>query len=237
MVEPGNGHDAAGLAVAARHALHEEELVAAFATGSLDDPNGTARAQLLVDRCTACRDLHRDLKAIGGALRASAQFTTATPRDFRLSPEDAVRLGGTVSARGFLARLRSALVGFARPLGASMTALGLVGLIVGSVSMGGLAGAPLRVDTAITGASAEPDIYSGEAQASPAGATAPTAVLQPGATLEDGEDGGGDPRESGGSAGPSPSAWLLGGSLGLLAAGGLLLGLAFRRGRQHRTRT
>lgn len=235
MAEPGTGADEAALAVAARHALHDEELVAALATGSLDDGDA-ARAQQLVDRCAACRDLHRDLAAIGGALRASAAITATAPRDFRLTADDARRLGGRVSPRGPLARLRGSLAGFARPLGASMTAMGLVGLFVASTSLTGLAGAPSSVDSGKNLGSAGAEIEPGAAQASPPSATDRTAVLGPDSTFEEGVSGG-TPAERDDTSAPDSRSWLLAGSLGLLAAGLILLGFAFRRGRMGRARS
>ncbi|HUG29274.1 MAG TPA: hypothetical protein VMQ65_02000 [Candidatus Limnocylindria bacterium] len=234
MVDPGAGPNEAALAVAARHALHDEEQVAALATGNLEDEGDVARARQLVDRCAACRELHQDLEAIGGALRAGARFTATAPRDFRLTADDARRLGGTVSTRGFLARLRGSLVGIARPLGASMTALGLVGLLVGSASLGGAASAPLSVDSTVNGSPAAPgENNAGTRSVSPLSSDRSVA-LGPGATPEEGAAKAGDPSESDGDPGRSPAALLLGGSLGLLAAGLILLGLAFRRGRRDR---
>ncbi len=235
MVEPGNGADEAALAVAARHALHDEELVAAFATGSLDDDAEIARARQFVDRCVACRDLHHDLEQIGGAIRASAQFTATAPRDFRLSVEDAMRLGGTVRAGGFLARLRNAVGGVARPLGASMAALGIVGILVGSATTGSLGAMPLSVDTAVTGQTPTTEVNSGAARTSGPDVTQRTAVVEPGATREEGD--GGAPRASGDDAALNPSSWLLGGSIVLLAGGVILLGLTLRRDRRDRART
>lgn len=236
MVDSGSGPDEAALAVAARHALHDEELVAALATGSLEGAGDVARAQQLVDRCTACRDLHRDLEAIGGALRAVARFTTSAPRDFRLTLEDARRLGGAVSGRGFLANVRSSLFGFARPLGASMTALGLVGLLVTSASLGSPASAPLSVDSTLTGSSAAPGEQAEAAQTGAPISSKRSVAVGSEATPEGGAFGGVDPREADGPFGTSPTVWLLGGSLGLLAAGLVVLGLAFRRGRRGRVR-
>lgn len=232
MVDQGSGPDEAALALAARHALHDEELVVGLATGSLEDGGDVMRAQQLVDRCAVCTELHRDVAAIGGALRAGATFTAAAPRDFRLSADDARRLGGTVVTRGFLARLRGSLIGFAKPLGASMATMGLVGLLVGSASLGGTASAPLSVDSGITGASSAPEVEPGAAQASPPGATDRTAALEPGSTFEEG--GRDNPAERGDVAGPDLQSWLLGGSFGVLALGLLLLLLAFRRGRRDR---
>lgn len=234
MVDPSSSPDEAALAIAARHALHDEELVAGFATRSLEGEGEIARAQQLVERCAACRELHRDLEAIGGALRAGARLTAAAPRDFRLTADDARRLGGTVSNRGLLARLRGSLVSFAKPLGVSMTAMGLVGLLVGSASLGGTASAPLSVDSTVTGSPAAPGEYAGAAQSVSPLSSGRSAAVDPGSTPEEGAFAGGDSSERDSDPGPSPTTWLLGGSVGLLAAGLILLGLAFRRGRRDR---
>jgi anti-sigma factor RsiW len=151
---PGNGEDEAALAIVARHALHDEELVAALAAGSLDgedDADERARARGFVERCPACRALHDDIAAITGSLHAAAAFTTSAPRDFRLTVEDAGRLGGTVITRRVARGFRAMFLGFARPIGASVAALGLVGLFVGAAVVGqaGLYGAP-AADTGAT---------------------------------------------------------------------------------------
>lgn len=236
MADPGDGLDEAALAVAARHALHDEEMVAALATGSLEVDGDVARARQLIDRCAACQELHRDLEAIGGALRAGAWFTAAAPRDFRLTADDARRLGGTVSARGLLAGLRSTLVSFARPLGASMAALGLVGVLVTSASLGSPASAPLSVDSTLTGGSAAPGELAGAVQSEGPSSSKRSAVAGPAKTPEEGVSRGADPRAADGQPGTSPIVWLLGGSLGLLATGLVLLGVGFSRGRRGRDR-
>lgn len=249
MADRGNGaHDAgrtegadeAALAVAARHALHDEELVAAFATGSVDDAGERARAEQLVDRCVACRDLHRDVEAIGGALRDAVQFTATAPRDFRLTEADALRLGGTVRARGFVARLRRTFAGIARPLGASMAAIGIVGVLVGSATLGGFAAAPLSIDANGLKDTGAPEVNSGVPAAPEPGATERTAYIEPGSTFGEGGIGaGGGPREgdgAGDATAASASAWLLGGSIGLLAVGLALLLATFWRRRDSRPR-
>jgi hypothetical protein len=153
------GPDEAALAIVARHALHDEELVAAYAAGALDgeeDADDHARARGFVERCPTCRAVHDDVAAIVGAARTEAQFTITAPRDYRLTVEDAVRLGGTVASRGVFARFARALVGAARPVGASMAALGLVGVLVGSAVLGaaGVAKAPASDSNATTGGAA-----------------------------------------------------------------------------------
>ena len=154
------GPDEAALAIVARHALHDEELVAALAAGALDgddEADDRTRARSFVDRCAACRGLHDDVAAIGASLRADAAITIPAPRDFRLSVEDAHRLGGTVITRRVAGGFRALLLGLARPVGASMAALGVVGVLVGSAVLGsaGLAGTP-AVDMGSTGAAGAP---------------------------------------------------------------------------------
>jgi hypothetical protein len=230
--QPDASQPDAALAVVARHALHDEEIVVAFATGSLDAADDAAeigRARSLIERCTACRDLHRDIAAIGDVLRLDAQGTIAAPRDFRLTVEDARRLGGPVSASGFLAAFRRAMVSFARPVGASMATLGVVGLLVGSIGLGGgAASAP-----SATGAPAE--ITTGAHQPSDPKSTDRNAAEGPGSSVYGAVDGE-TPSDS--AAGePSSAAWLLAGSVALLVAGLVLLALTFRQGRRGGART
>jgi len=163
--------DEAALAVVARHALHDEELVAALAAGALagdDEADERTRAQALVDRCPACRAVYDDVAAIGGALRLDASFRTTAPRDFRLTVEDAHRLGGTVITRGPLTRLGRLVAGFARPVGASVAALGLVGVLVSS-AMVGAAGSAQRqaTDAGTTGSTTAGSASSAAPAAAP----------------------------------------------------------------------
>lgn len=224
----------AALAVVARHALHDEELVAAFATGSLDDESEIRRAQGFVDRCSACRDLHRDIAAIGGALRQDARGTMAAPRDFRLTVEDARRLGGPVSVGGFVAAFRRASASFAAPVGASMAALGIVGLLVGSVSLGGggTAAAPNAAGTGQTEATNAPaGVLPTVEDAGPKATADLSMAAGPASTAFAVETDNTTPREATTAPGVSPTAWLLGGSVVLLLAGLVLLFITFRRGR------
>ena len=135
------------LIAAARHALHDEELVAAHAVDgdAADDP---ARARALIERCTTCRDLHADLVAIGSTIKAAgtADLVGAArpaPRDFRLTASDAVRLRGGNPLQRWAARFKDGLATFGRPVGASLAALGVVGLLVGTVGLGQAGLAPM----------------------------------------------------------------------------------------------
>lgn len=146
--DPANGPDDAVLAVAARHALHDEELIAnladeALAEGALEAADA-ARARALVERCPACRVLHADLIAIASAHRATAKMRVAAPRDFRIVVEQEGRAAGAAPAPlGLLDRLRAGLGSVGRPVGGTLVAAGLVGLLVGTVNLGAIpAGAP-----------------------------------------------------------------------------------------------
>lgn len=229
MADVQDAVDEAALAVAARHALHDEELVAAFATGDVDDRAETDRAQSLVDRCAACRDLHSDLVAIGASLRMAGTFTATAPRDFRLTEEDAIRLGGRISPRGFLQRLARALAGVGRPLGASMATLGIVGLLVGSFGVGGAA-APenLGIDA---GVSAAPG--GAYAPQSTPEATHGTTAVGPGPT--GGREGEVPERGSDLDSTISSGLVLTTGSA-ILLVGGLVLIVIGVRGRRYRQR-
>lgn len=161
------GSDDPALAIAARHALHDEELIAAFATDG-DAVEEAERARSLIERCVACRDLHADLRAIGGVLRAveKAETVAATqpaPRDFRLSVETANRLRpGSVALR-FRDRLAATIASISRPVGLSMASLGVVGLLLGTLTMGGFASLALAPeDNGGTGSGAGATIAPGE---------------------------------------------------------------------------
>jgi hypothetical protein len=148
VADPIDGHHDAELAAIARHALHDEELIIAFATGDLEDPGDHERARALIDRCPTCRDLSQDVSAIRAAIRASGTAaeraaTMVAPRDFRLSAADAARLrpgspiAGVARRLGWRARLDQAIAAFGRPVGAAMATFGVVGLLVGSLTLGG----------------------------------------------------------------------------------------------------
>ncbi len=227
--------DDPALAVAARHALHDEELVAAFAADG-DGAEDAARAKTLIERCAACRDLHADLVAIGGALRSSrsAETVAATqtaPRDFRLSAETAERLRpGSVGLR-FRDRLAAGLAAFSRPVGMSMASLGVIGLLLGTLTLGGFASLGTATqDYGGTGAAAAAP-GSGQLSA-PVGA--PLASLR--ASVEAAATASPAPAAEnvrGGasvtSGGPAVPALIVGGSAVLLIGGLALMALGSRR--------
>ena len=248
------GYEDPALAIAARHALHDEELVVAFATDG-EAIEAADRARSLIERCVACRDLHADLVTIGGVLRAAgnAEAIAATqpaPRDFRLSIETANRLRpGSVALR-FRDRLAAAIASFGRPVGASMASLGVVGLLLGTLTMGGLASpASAPEDNGGPGVAAGPTAGAGEltptgtrhdslresfdAVATGAQATEPVAT---GAAPSEDIATGAPPTEAVvpapgplASGGPTLSTLIVGGSAILLIGGLALLSLGSRR--------
>jgi len=226
------GSDDPRLAAVARHALHDEELIAALAADAIDDAAEAERARAIVERCTMCRELHDDLLVIRSALRSSGSSaqraaTTRAPRDFRLTAEDAARLRpGTPVARlgarlGWRGRLSIGIVAFGRPLGAGLATLGVAGLLIGSLI---LSGSPMSL---LAGAgSSSPPVAEGTAAA--AEASDRSGATEPAKTTKDG--GFGVNVQSGG---PSSAAGLLlfGGSAALLVAGVALV-IASRRALQ-----
>ena len=232
MAEQDRGSDDPQLAAIARHALHDEELIAAFAAGDVEDRGEAEKARSLVERCAFCRDLHRDLGVIRAVLQASGTAaqraeTRAAPRDFRLTAADAARLRpGSPIVRaatrlGWRARVGLGVAAFGRPLGATLATLGVAGLLIGSLTLGGsplasMGGAPAATAApALDGGGAAPEASTGGLSYGPASSTRNGAA-----------EGG--PSSGGGGGGLSAQAVLFGGSIALLAAGIVLI-LASRR--------
>lgn len=143
------------LSAAGRHALHDEELIAAYAVDgdAADDP---ARARALIERCTTCRDLHADLVAIGGTIRAQATARAGSaPRDYRLTASDAVRLRGGSTLQRWAALFLDGLATFGRPVGASLATLGIVGVMVGALTLGQLGLVSTNVGPTVAGPTAD----------------------------------------------------------------------------------
>lgn len=228
MADEERGTDDARLAAIARHALHDEELIAAFAAGDLEDAVEAERARSIVDRCETCQAISRDVTDIRIATRASGTAeqraaTMTAPRDFRLTVEDAARLRpGSPVARlavqlGFRARMGLGIAAFGRPVGAALATFGIAGLLLGSLTLGG---SPL---TALSGSGAAATSAPAIDQIGPAPeATGSRANFGPSST---GQDGKTETQPAGGrDATPSGSTLLLGGSLVLLIVGvGLFL--------------
>ena len=226
MAERDHGSDDPQLAAIARHALHDEELVAAFTAGDVDDAADAERARSFVERCATCREIHDDLVAIRTATKASgtaAQRAAArgAPRDFRLTAEDAARLrpGGPVvrlAARlGWRARLSLGVAAFGRPVGAALATLGIVGLLVGSFALGG---GPFATMGGAAGASSAPVSAPGVDQT---GATPEATVYRAsfGPLASGKESGPGVGTEGAGRGGAAFATVLLGGSAALVIVG------------------
>ena len=221
------------LSAAGRHALHDEELVAAYAVDA-DAADEPARAQGLLERCATCRELHADLIAIGSTFKAArtADALAAVrpaPRDFRLTASDAVRLRGGNALQRWAARFVDGLAAFGRPVGASLAALGVVGLLVGTVAMGQVDLAPMAGPTA-GGAAGAPgatfEIAGNEAAQSP---TTDRTVAGPAASSRDDL---GSKATGTDSATTGAAPWLVSvGSVALFAVGIVLLVAGTRRRR------
>jgi hypothetical protein len=247
----------------AYHSKHDLELVAAWAAGEATGPD-LERAERLLDACDLCVVVARDLRAITLALQELPAVEAmpglpAAPRDFRLTAEQAARLRSNVPLVQWTDRLVAAVVAFGRPVGASLAALGFVGLLVGATSLGFLGGgaafgggatsassAPMAAAANPTAAPAQGD-ESGISGIVPA-ATAATGGTEPGPKASDAVRGlaGAGPGASAeptsvppGAPGatfsnavsqPAPATWLLVASVAALVAGVGLIVIATRRG-------
>jgi hypothetical protein len=228
------GSDDPRLAAAARHALHDEELIAALAAGDIDDSAEAERARAIVERCVMCRELHDELLVIRSAIQASGSAaqraaTRPAPRDFRLTVEDAARLRpGSPVARlgarlGWRGRVSLGMAAFGRPLGAGLATLGVAGMLIGSLV---LSGSPMALMAgAGAGASSAP---AAQGTASAAEASDVVSSTELGERTKEG--GSPVPSQPGG---PSSAAGLLlfGGSAALLVVGVALV-IASRRALQ-----
>ena len=115
------------------HATHELALIAGHAAGDLAISE-RVRADALLQSCTACTDLRRDLIAIAAATRALPTIASA-PRDFRLDAAQAARLRRVSWLRTLLRPFGAAQSGV-RPMAAALTSLGLAGLLVTTILPG-----------------------------------------------------------------------------------------------------
>ena len=223
------------LSAAARHALHDEEVVAAYAVDgdAADDP---ARASALIERCTTCRDLHADLVAIGATIRAAGTAAAVAavrpaPQDFRLTASDAVRLRGGNALQRWAARFLDGLASFGRPVGATLATLGVVGVLVGTMGIGQLRLAPMAGSPASGGAAPGATFQIAENQAQQTPTTDRTDGLGP-TTSRDETISKAPSADDTALAGGSSTPLVLAGSLLLLALG-LAFVVAGTRRRRH----
>ncbi len=199
------------------HAGHDLGIVAALAARAADlDDKDSAVARAQVASCTACADALADLVAFQATLPVTA--TPRRPRDFRLRPEDAQRLGQR-GWRRFLGYFGSSRDGFSRPLAIGLTTLGLAGILLASIPstmfMGGSAGAAPANEAAapIQQAAPAPATSTGTDRTT-LGAVAPSAALPSAAASAPTEVAAARPSASteAGGAAPSTSTAAAGGS-------------------------
>jgi hypothetical protein len=113
------------------HSNHDVDLIAGVAAGDLPSTQAIV-ARRLVASCADCSRLQADLVSIAAAVRALPARPSAAPRDYRLSADQARRLGrGSVWRR--LLRPFAATRSGIRPLAASLTSLGLAGVLVAAL--------------------------------------------------------------------------------------------------------
>jgi hypothetical protein len=173
------------------HANHELTLIAGHAAGDLADSE-RLRAEALLQSCTSCADLRRDLVAIAGATRALPARALAH-RDFRLDPAQAARLRRSSWLRTLL-RPFGAAQSSVRPLAGAFTSLGVAGLLVANL-LPGLLGSPASAPAQ-------------ELDRAGAGAPAPSAAVRPVAGGQ--TDAVGEGNQAAGQASPPADIYVTG---------------------------
>jgi hypothetical protein len=230
----------------ARHDRHELELVAAHAAG---EATGTEQelAEALIDSCDRCFDLARDLRALTLRLQdlPDAEQVAATqraPRDFRITAEQAAALRPAAPVARWRTRLSLALASVGRPLGATLATLGVVGLLVGTLSFGAGSPATLSLEAATQAPGADGAFGNPQLPAPAASKDIDVTAVGPVATSgrELSGGAGGSTTDSGSvpqnvSTAGGASAWLFGGSVARLVLGLGLIVIA-TRGRTRRDR-
>ena len=149
------------------HDRHDPILVVSLAAGDLA---GTERdrATDLIRACADCARLHDDLIAIA---RATAALPAAvSPRDFRITPEQAERLRPT-GWRRFVAAFGAPR--FSRQLGIGMATLGLAGLLLSALPPLQLGGMSAGAVPAAGGPATEDQRLSAVGKGSAAAPTGP----------------------------------------------------------------
>ena len=155
------------------HQTHDPLVIAALAAGDAEGAD-LEQARELVASCSSCADLQRDLRAISAALPVMP--APVRTRDFRLTPEQAASIR-PAGWRRFLAPLAGPRFAFAAPLGGSLAALGIAGILVASFAAAPIAGvrsgagdATREQERVAAEASAEPGLgaMSGPASEAPA---------------------------------------------------------------------
>lgn len=115
------------------HDSHDRELVAALADRDLD-PETRSRAEALIASCPACAALAAEIRLLAVAL-GDLPAAIPAPRDMRLTPELAARASRRTGWRRLLAPFGGAAGASLRPVGATLAALGLVGILVTNVPL------------------------------------------------------------------------------------------------------
>ena len=143
----------------ASHAAHDTLLIAALAA---DDLTAAARSDAEARRtaCPECAALYADLVAIAAATKALP--APARPRSFTLAPEQAARLAPSPWRR-LVAGIGNP-TGFARPLAATFTTLGIAGLLLTALPAVGSFGFLASSGAALPAATAGTNDSSAEAQ-------------------------------------------------------------------------
>ena len=116
------------------HSTHDLVLLAAAADRNAD-PGLRAAAEAQLATCQDCATLAADLRALAAGL-GDLPATRPAPRDMRLSVEQAARLRRGGLWRTLLRPFGAAGLPGLRPLAATLTTLGLAGLLITAIPLG-----------------------------------------------------------------------------------------------------
>lgn len=183
------------------HVDHDLELLAALADRSID-PTARARAEALVERCPDCRAIADDLRSLTASL-ATMPTSRPAPRDMRLSPAVAARARRGAGLRRVLRPFGRAAWAPLRPVGGSLAALGLAGILI--TATGGALGpsaASAPAAGGAFGANPESSLGSKVVEQNPSGPSAEANDAARGSSVPSGPAG---PQVGLGLASPAPT--------------------------------
>lgn len=132
---------------AGSHATHDRLAVAALAAGDLSGPD-LIRTRAVVAACPDCGNLLAEIRSIGTATRHLPPGTWVAPRDFRISPDQALSLARGAGWRRILRPFGRQGNAAVRPLAAMFSTLGVAGLLLAALPLLPFAGGRVSQDAA-----------------------------------------------------------------------------------------
>jgi hypothetical protein len=136
---------------AGSHATHDRLAVAAFAAGDLSGAAVT-QATELVTTCEDCGNLLAEIRTIAAATRDLPAPVRVAARDFRISPDQASSLARGAAWRRLFRPFGRQGYAAIRPFAATLSTLGVAGLLLAALPLVPFAGGTASMDTVGGGA-------------------------------------------------------------------------------------